>query len=74
MGRTYLFLLDGLLLLLSQNLLHNLLFLNQKSPDNSLSDANVATRSTISTGDGLLSQFGVFESSRVHVFDLKVNN
>jgi hypothetical protein len=60
----------GLLGLLSQDLLHDLLFLNKESTHNSITTTGSAAGSAIGTGHGLLALLAVLESSGIHVLDL----
>lgn len=63
--------LGGLLELLGQHLLTNLLLLNEESSNNAVSHAGVATRATISAGHSLFAGLGVLKFGGVHVLDLK---
>lgn len=60
----------GLLHLLRNHLLADLLLLNQKRSHDALSDAGVATGTAIGAGDRLVVGLGVLEPSRVHVLNL----
>lgn len=62
--------LGGLLELLGQNLLTNLLLLNEESSNNAVSHASVATGAAISAGHGFLTGLSVLKFGGVHVLDL----
>lgn len=60
----------GLLELLGQHLLTNLLLLNEESSNNAVSHASVAAGTTIRAGHGFLAGLSVLKFGGVHVLDL----